>query len=113
MKSKANKRFISRLLCTCTMEGLLNHDEADVLMISYMIEAVRKGKRVIRITSDDTDVIILLVVWVRKLMITSLVQLEKWDERVLHVNDIAVALGDMHAVTGCDTVSYPFKKESS
>ena len=49
MKSKANKRFISRLLCTCTMdshilmvgedEGLLNHDEADVLMISYMIEA--------------------------------------------------------------------------
>ena len=72
MKSKANKRFISRLLCTCTMDshtlmvgedkGLLNHDEADVLMISYMIEAVRKGKRVIRITSDDTDVIILLVV---------------------------------------------------
>ena len=36
---------------------------------------------------------------------------------MLHVNDIAVALGDkslqllgMHAVTGCDTVSYPFKK---
>ena len=53
-------------------------------------------------------------------MITSLVQLEKWGERVLHVNDIGVALGDkilqllgMHAVTGCDTVSYPFKKESS
>ena len=47
MKSKANKRLISRLLCTCTMashilmvgedEGLLNHDEADLLMISYMI----------------------------------------------------------------------------
>ena len=46
MKSKAKKRLISRLLCTCTMdshilmvgedEGLLNHDEADVLMISYM-----------------------------------------------------------------------------
>ena len=35
-------------------EGLLNHDEADVLMISYMIEAVRKGKRVIRFISDDT-----------------------------------------------------------
>ena len=130
MKSKANKRFISRLLCTCTMDshtlmvgedkGLLNHNETDVLMISYMIEAVRKGKTVIRITSDDTDVIVLLVVWVRKLMITSLVQLEKWGERVLHVNDIGVAPGDkilqllgMHAVTGCDTVSYPFKKESS
>ena len=36
---------------------------------------------------------------------------------MLHINDIAVALGDkslqllgMHAVIGCDTVSYPFKK---
>ena len=67
MKSKASKRFISRLLCTCTMsshilmvgedEGLLNHDEADVMMI----EAMRKGKRVICLISDDTDVLILLV----------------------------------------------------
>ena len=87
-------------------EGLLNHDEADVLMISYMIETVREGKRVIRIISDDTDVLILLVFWIRKLMITSLVQLEKWDGSVLHVNDIAAALGDkslqllgIHAVT--------------
>ena len=75
-------------------EGLLNHDDADVLMISYMIEAVRKGKRVIRIISDDTDVLILLFFWVRKLMITSLVQLEKWYGSVLHVNDIAAAPGD-------------------
>ena len=34
---------------------------------------------------------------------------------MLHVNDIAAALDDpqllgMHSVTGCDTVSYPFKK---
>ena len=65
MKSKANNRLISRLLCTCTMdshilmvgedEGLLNDDEANVLMISYMIEAVRNCKRVIRIISDDTN----------------------------------------------------------
>ena len=127
MKSKANKRLISRSLCTCTMdshilmvgedEGLLNYDDADVLMISNMIEAVRKRKMVIRIISDDTDVIILLVFWVRKLMITYLAQLEKWDGSELHVSDIAAALGDkslqilgMHAVTGCDTVSYPFKK---
>ena len=63
MKSKANNRLISRLLCTCTMDshilmvgedGLLNDDEANVLMISYMIEAVRNCKRVIRIISDDT-----------------------------------------------------------
>ena len=65
MKSKANNRLNSRLLCTCTMdshilmvgedEGLLNDDEAIVLMISYVIEAVRNCKRVIRIISDDTN----------------------------------------------------------
>ena len=65
MKSKANNRFIYRLLCTCTMdshilmvgedEELLNDDKANVLMISYMIEAVRNCKRVIRIISDDTN----------------------------------------------------------
>ena len=43
MKSKANKRLLSRLLCTCTLapnilmvgedEGLFNHEEADVLMV--------------------------------------------------------------------------------
>ena len=48
-----------------------------------------------------------------------MVQLEKWDGSVLHVNDIAAdrAIGPtslqhlgMHAVTGCDIVSYHFKK---
>ena len=46
----------SHILMVGEEDGLLNHDEADVLMISYMIEAVRESKRVIRIISDDTDV---------------------------------------------------------
>ena len=46
----------SHILMVGENDGLLNHDEADVLMISYMIEAVREGNRVIRIISDDTDV---------------------------------------------------------
>jgi hypothetical protein len=127
LNSKANKRLISRLLCTCTLgmdvlmvgedEGPFTHDEADVLMVSYMLQAVREGKRVIRIVSDDTDVFIILIFWVWKLGITALVQMEKWDGSVLHINQIATVLGDkslqllgMHAVTGCDTVSYPFNK---
>ena len=53
MKREGSKSLIPRLVCTCTVDshilmvgedaGLLNHDEANVLMISYMIEAVRKG----------------------------------------------------------------------
>ena len=127
MKSKANKILLSRLLCTCTLapnilmvgadEGLFNHEEADVLMVSFIIDAVRDGKKVIRILSDDTDGFAILIFWVRKLSIKALVQMEKWDGTVLHINNIVAALGDtslqllgMHAVTGCDTVLYPFNK---
>ena len=50
-------------------EGLFNHAEADVLMVSFMINAVRDGKKVTRILSDDTDVFVILIFWVRKLSI--------------------------------------------
>ena len=46
-----------------------------------------------------------------------MVQMEKWYGSVLNINKTAAALGSkslqllvMHAVTGCDTVSYPFNK---
>ena len=45
----------SHILLIGEDEGLLNDDEANVLMISYMVEAVRNCKRVIRIISDDTN----------------------------------------------------------
>ena len=45
----------SHILMVGEDEGLLNDDEANVLMISYMIEAVRNCMRVIRIISDDTN----------------------------------------------------------
>ena len=50
MKNKTNKTLLSHLLCTCTLgdnilmigedEGQINHDEADVIMVSYMLHAV-------------------------------------------------------------------------
>ena len=106
MKSKANKILLSRLLCTCTQvpnilmvgedEGLFNHEQADVLMVSFIIDGVRDGKKVIRILSDDTDVFAILIFWERKLSIKVLVQMEKWDGSgtVLHINNIVAALGD-------------------
>ena len=91
MKSKANKRLLSRLLCTCTLapnilmvgedEGLFNHEEAAVLMVCFMIDAIRYGKKVIRILNDDTDVFVILIFWVRKLSTTkALVQMENGME---------------------------------
>ena len=50
---------------TITMEtqddGAFNHDEADVTMISYVLQAANHCKSVIRVLSDDTDVFVLLV----------------------------------------------------
>ena len=82
MRSSENKILLLRILCTCTLapnmlmvgedEGLLNHEEADVLMVSFMTDAVRDGKKVTRILSDDTDVIVILMFWVRKLSIKAM-----------------------------------------
>ena len=64
-------------------EGMFNHEEADVLMVSFMIGVVQYGKMVMRILSDDTDVFVILIFWVRKPSIKAPVQMEKWDGIVL------------------------------
>ena len=93
MKSNANKILLSRLLCTCTLvpnmlkvgedEGMFNHEKAAMLTVSFMIGVVRYGKMVIRILSDDADVFVILIFWVRKLSTKAPVQMEKWDGIVL------------------------------
>ena len=74
MKSKNNKRKLASLLSTFTVgdmttiesrdDSAFDHDEADITMISYVIEAAKCGKDVIRVLSDDTNVFVLLVYWV-------------------------------------------------
>ena len=75
------------------------------------------AKSVIRILTDDTDVFVLLVYWVWKMQLHSAVQMERWNGVVIEINAICLLLGSkclqlpgMHAVSGCDTVSYPFNK---
>ena len=85
LKSKRNKKRLAHVLSTfnvgenVTMDSLNNsvfeHDEADVTMISYVLEA---ANHVIQVVSDDTDVFILLVHWVYKASILSKVQMERW-----------------------------------
>ena len=73
MRNKHNKLQLSKILSTysfgegVTVEsasnGVFNHYEADITMISYLLMAAETGTRVIRILSDDTDVFVLLVYW--------------------------------------------------
>ncbi len=97
-------------------DGVYSHDEADITIISYLLEAVANGKQTVRVISDDTDVFVLLIFWVWSTQLTAHVQLHRWRGAILNINESSVLLGpkslqllDMHALSGCDTVSYPFR----
>ena len=124
MKNKANKRQLSQLLCTHDIgsnielvsrtDSIVRHDEADISLISYMLKAAAAGADIVRILSDDTDVFVLLVYWCKKADVSCAVHMERWNGSVLDINATVTALGDkcrgllgMHALSGCDTVSYP------
>ena len=91
MKNKHNKRGLSRLLCTFNLgcgvtvdridDGVFGHDEADITIISYMLQAADDGCRVVRVLSDDTDIFVLFVYWTWRcdLQDRLAVQMEKWD----------------------------------
>ena len=74
MKNKHNKRGLSRFLCTFNLgcgvtvdsihDGVFGHDEADIIIISYMLQAAAVGCHVVRVLSDDTDIFVLFgYVW--------------------------------------------------
>ena len=128
LKSKNNKRMLASILCTFELgnnasmetkeDGVFGHDEADVTMVSYVLQAGNCGnKDVIRVLSDDTDVFVLLIYWVYRAELQCKVQMERWDGTVLDINATCVELGTkslqllgIHALSGCDTTSYPYGK---
>ena len=98
------------------LDVVVTHDEADVTLCSYMLKAVAEGAQTIRILSDDTDVFVLLVYWSSRMRVVAKIQMEKWNGDVLDINETVQRLGPrkcsqllgIHALSGCDTVSYPF-----
>ena len=81
-----------------------------------MLHAAVDGVQTIRILSDDTDVFVLLVNWTSRMRVVDTIQMEKWNDDVLDVNKTIEQLGLRkcsqlrHALSGCNTVSYPFGK---
>ena len=96
LKNKHNKLELSRILSTLDMDadmpidsrynGGFEHDEADVTMIAYLLQAAESGKSVIRILTDDTDIFVLLICWVWKMQLHSAVQMERWNGVVIDIN---------------------------
>ena len=91
------------------------YDEA--LDQSSLLEAANSGQNVICILSGGTDVFVLFTYWVNRADLKCKVQMERWDRLVLDINAICADLGQkclqllcMHALSGCDTTSYPYGK---
>ena len=73
-------------------DGGIAPDDADVTMVSYMLQAVECGKAIIRILSD-TDVGVLLVYWVWKMQLSCSAQMGRWNGVVLNLNATCTELG--------------------
>ena len=124
MKSKSNKRKLASVLGTFGLgENVIMHNaddgsfRHDVTMISFVLEEAKSGQSVIRVLSDDTDVFILLVYRVNLVALRCKIQMESWDGSVLDINVTCANLGQkclqlpgMHALSCCDTTSYPHGK---
>ena len=52
-------------------ESIYSHDEADITTIRYLLEAVKNGKNIERVISNDTDVFVLLIYRVWRLQMTA------------------------------------------
>ena len=78
-------------------------------MVSYANKFAKK----IQILADNTAVFVLLIYWFHKHRPNSHVTLRKFDGQIIDINVSSEMLGDpcanllaMHALTGCDSVSY-------
>ena len=75
MKSNLNKRNLDSVLgnfnlgeSTTVETGDKDtlSDEADVTMVSFLLETANSGQSVIRVLSDDTYVFVLLMYWINR-----------------------------------------------
>ena len=69
------------------------------------------------ILSNDTDIFVILVYWCWKAKVEAHVLMERWDRSVLDINTTVIALGmkckgllGTHALSECDTVTFPCGK---
>ena len=75
------------------LDCVVTHDEADITLCSYMLKAAAEDAQTIRILSDDTDVLVLLVYWTSRMRIAAKIQMEKWNGDVLDIDETVRRLG--------------------
>ena len=129
MKNTENKKQLLKLLCeantadhihmTCEGLCLFGHEEADVCIVTYLQRIIQEGNTKIVVAADDTDIFALLVhfCWKWQLLDTISITMKKMNGKLININEVCRKLGPkcievlgLHALTGCDTTSYPYGK---
>lgn len=127
MKCESNKKELINVFCSTNdspqiqMIGETNsefkHEEADCNIISHVQELILQGYKHINVVADDTDIFVLLIFFCWKWQCSAQITMRKFDGRVIDINATAHKLGNkslqllaVHAISGCDTVSYMFGK---
>ena len=95
LKNTKNKSLLASIQCGYPLHNnvqlvnkldcLVTHEEADITLCSYMLEAAASSGETIRIVCDDTDVFVLLIYWTWRKTIRKNIQMEKWDGTVLDI----------------------------
>ena len=126
MKSDNNKAALIQHLCEADHsnphlhligdQSVYRHEEADVKLISYLLEML-PGRKHIQVLADDTDIFVLLVYFVWLYKPEAQVSMRKYNGKVIDINATVSKLGDksgdlmaIHALSGCDSVSFPYGK---
>ena len=129
MNNTENKKKLIDLLCRKSApniefigenQSLFKHEEADVTIISYLfflLQCSESDLNHIQIKSDDTDIFLLLLYYFHNQTPNIQISMKKFDGCVIDINKTAEKWERMcpnllaiHALTGCDSTSYPYNK---
>ena len=126
MNCSENKTSLIRYICAADSlpsgltlvgeDGIFEHEEADVKLISYLLRASLHKKH-IQVVSDDTDIFVLLVYFTWYYNPTAKISMKKYSGQFIDINATVSKYGDKcsnilatHSLSGCDSVSYPYRK---
>ena len=126
MKNSHNKEELIKIICNENVSPTVQmlwegnseykHEEADCNIIAVIKSLIEPDKH-IQVVADDTDIFALLVFFCGKWQHAVQLSMKKSDGRVIDINATTDQLGRksshllaVHALSGCDTVSYMFGK---
>ena len=96
--------------------NVYQHEEADVKIISYLLQICPHHKHV-QVLADDADIFVLLVYFIWYYKPLAYISMRKYNGKIIDITATVAKLGNkcsdilpVHALSGCDTVSYPYGK---